>query len=154
MSQFQWDNPTFWRYVPSALENISVHCSLVDCRVFRAASQSMAAGEKMINYCNTIKKKTTHIHRHPTLVMLWINSAGIFVMKVNFQVSRWEREAPSTLVLRRKKTWAGRGSTNGLTPGFAIGTPGSAVFHKSNSGPVGLGEETIFRVPTVYLTWY
>jgi len=80
MSQFQWDNPAFGRYVPSALENISVHCSLVDCGVFRAASQSGAAGGGMINYCNTIKN-TTHIHHYLTSATLSINSAGMFVMK-------------------------------------------------------------------------
>lgn len=100
MSQFLWDNPAFWRYVPSALENISVHCSLVDCRVFRAASQSMAAGEKMINYCNTIKK-ITHFHHSPPHQGCELILQEDLSWKVNLQVSIWELEALSALALWR-----------------------------------------------------
>lgn len=88
MSQFQWDNPAFGRYVPSALENISVHCSLVDCGVFRAASQGRAAGKEMINYCNTIKKSliptTTSPHRSFELILQECLS-----WKVSHQISIW-----------------------------------------------------------------
>ena len=152
MSQFQWDNPAFWRYVPSALENISAHCSLVDCRVFRAASQSTAAGEKMINYCNTIKK-ITRIHHHPTLAMLWINSAGIFVMKgesPSLQMGMWS----SFHTGFEKTEEVGRAGKHAWTDSW-ICCQNTWLCHfpqewlRSN----WLKEQTIFWAPTVYLTW-
>lgn len=47
----------------------------------RVASQGRAAGEEMINYCNTVKKKITHIHQHLTSATLRINSAGMIIVK-------------------------------------------------------------------------
>lgn len=49
MSQFHWDNPGFWRYIPSALENISPLLNGM------FSKQQRTVGMELINYYPTIK---------------------------------------------------------------------------------------------------